>query len=210
MLCTDSFLRLCVTENPNFTTEWYVDADDLLVEAISLDLSERAHQIKPHQDITFDNKYRNWTIPLPICRHGCGIVSMPPPILPHPQHAFWPESMSWLGRIENVESVRIEAANSDKNALVCLVYSLVNSIREGIWKLSLFPKHMVLLSLVAQMIKNPPAVRETWVPSLGREDPLEEDMATHSSILAWRVPTDRGAWWATVHGVAKSWTRLSN
>ena len=45
---------------------------------------------------------------------------------------------------------------------------------------------------------------ETWIQSLGQEDPLEEDMATHSSVLAWRISTDRGAWWATVHGVAKS------
>ena len=44
-----------------------------------------------------------------------------------------------------------------------------------------------------------------WVPSLGREDPLEEGMATHSSILAW-FSMDRGAWQATVHGVAQSWT----
>ena len=46
---------------------------------------------------------------------------------------------------------------------------------------------------------------------LGREDPLEEGMATHSSILAWRIPMDRGAWWATGHGVAESNTteRLS-
>ena len=61
-------------------------------------------------------------------------------------------------------------------------------------------------SLVAQTVKNPPAVQETWVPSLGWEDPLEEGMATRSSILAWRIPMDREAWWATVHGVAKSRT----
>ena len=65
-------------------------------------------------------------------------------------------------------------------------------------------------SVVAQMVKNPPTVRETWVWSLGWEDPLEEGMATHSSILAWRIPMDRGAWWASVHGIAKSWARLSN
>ena len=41
---------------------------------------------------------------------------------------------------------------------------------------------------MAQMVKNPPAVREAWVPSLGGEDLLEEGMATHSSILAWRIP----------------------
>ena len=49
---------------------------------------------------------------------------------------------------------------------------------------------------------------ETWVGSLGQENPLEEGMATHSSILAWRIPMDRGPWWATVHRVAQSWTRL--
>ena len=49
-------------------------------------------------------------------------------------------------------------------------------------------------------------VMETWLQSLGLEDPLEEGMATHSSILTQRIPMDRGAWWATVHGVAKSWT----
>ena len=55
-------------------------------------------------------------------------------------------------------------------------------------------------SLVAQTVKNPLAVQETWVRSLGWEDPLEKGMATHSSILAWRIPMDRGAWWATVQG----------
>ena len=57
--------------------------------------------------------------------------------------------------------------------------------------------------LVTQTVKNPPAMWETWVRSLDCEDPLEEDMATHSSVLAWRIPMDREAWWATVHGVAK-------
>ena len=61
-------------------------------------------------------------------------------------------------------------------------------------------------SLVAQTVKNPLAIWETWVQSLGWEDPLEKDMATHSSILSWRIPMDRGAWWTTVHGVAKSLT----
>ena len=63
--------------------------------------------------------------------------------------------------------------------------------------------------MVAQMVKYPPPMQETWVQSLGWKDPLEEGMATHSSILAWRIPMDRGAWQATVHGVAKSWTQLS-
>ena len=59
------------------------------------------------------------------------------------------------------------------------------------------------------MVKNLPAVQETWVRSLGQEDPPEKEMATHFSILAWRIPTDRGAWRATVHGFAKSQTQLS-
>ena len=46
---------------------------------------------------------------------------------------------------------------------------------------------------MAQMVKNPPTMQETWVQSLGWEDPLEEGMATHSSIFAWRIPMDRGA-----------------
>ena len=58
-------------------------------------------------------------------------------------------------------------------------------------------------SLVAQMAKNPPAMWEIWVQSLGWEDPLKEGMATHSSILAWRISVDRGAWWATVQGLQR-------
>ena len=67
-----------------------------------------------------------------------------------------------------------------------------------------------VVSLVAQTVKNLPAMQETWVWSLGWEDPLEEDMATHSSILAWRFPMDRGAWQVRVHGVEKSRTWLSD
>ena len=59
-------------------------------------------------------------------------------------------------------------------------------------------------SLVAQTVKNLPAMWETWVRSLVWEDALEEGMATHSSILAWRIPMDSGAWQATVHEIAKS------
>ena len=70
--------------------------------------------------------------------------------------------------------------------------------------------------LVAQMVKNLPATQETRVRSLDWEDLLEKGMATHSSILAWRIPwtlensMDREAWQATVRGVAKSQTRLNN
>ena len=53
-------------------------------------------------------------------------------------------------------------------------------------------------------------MQETWVRFLGWEDPLEEGMATHSSILAWRIPINRGTWQATIHGVTKGWTQLSD
>ena len=70
-----------------------------------------------------------------------------------------------------------------------------------------YPFQYSWASLVAQMVKNPPAMWETWVRSLGWEDPLEEVMAAHPSILAWRIPMDRGAWRATVHRVTESQTR---
>ena len=63
-------------------------------------------------------------------------------------------------------------------------------------------------SLVVQLVKNLPAVQETWVRSLGCEDPLEKGIATHSSIPAWRIPMDRGAWRARVYGVAKNQTQV--
>ena len=60
--------------------------------------------------------------------------------------------------------------------------------------------------LIAQLVKNLPAMQETPVRFLGQEDPLQEGMATHSSILAWRILMNRGAWRALVHGVTDSWT----
>ena len=60
------------------------------------------------------------------------------------------------------------------------------------------------------MVKCLPTRWETWVLSLDQEDPLEKETSTHSSTLAWRIPMDESAWWATVHGVAKSQIQLSN
>ena len=73
-----------------------------------------------------------------------------------------------------------------------------------------YPLKYSWLSLVAQMVKNQPAMWDTWVQSLGWEDPLEGGMAIHSSTLAWRIPKGRGPWQAIAHGVAKSQTPLSN
>ena len=70
--------------------------------------------------------------------------------------------------------------------------------------------NVYMASLVAQMVKHLSAVQETQVQSLGSEDPLAKGIVAHSSILAWGIPMDRGAWWATVHGVTKSRTRLSD
>ena len=66
-----------------------------------------------------------------------------------------------------------------------------------------------LASLVAQTVKNLPTMQETQVRSPTQEDPLDKEMATHSSYCL-ENPMDRGAWWATVHGVTKSWTWLSD
>jgi len=58
---------------------------------------------------------------------------------------------------------------------------------------------------VAQLVKNPPVINP-WVGKI----PLEDDMATHSSFLVWKIPMDRRAWQAAVHGVTNSWTQLSD
>ena len=69
-----------------------------------------------------------------------------------------------------------------------------------------YPLQHAWASLVAQMVKNASAMWETWVLSLGWEDPLEKGMATHSSIVVWKILMERKAWWAAVHGVRKSQT----
>ena len=63
-----------------------------------------------------------------------------------------------------------------------------------------YPTQYSWASLVAQMVKNLPAMQETWVPSLDRKNPLKKGMATPSSILAWQIPWTE-AWWAVVHGI---------
>ena len=85
---------------------------------------------------------------------------------------------------------------------------LLSGIREEVFYFYFFP-FFCLFSLVAQSVKNPPAVQETRVPSLDREDPLEKEMATHSSILAWKI-----SWTREPGGlqsmVLQSQARLSN
>ena len=91
----------------------------------------------------------------------------------------------------------------------CIVHAVAKS-RTRLRDFHFHPLQCSWALLVAQMVKNPSAMQETWVQSLAWENPLEEGMATQSSILAWRIPMDRGAWQAVVHGVTKSRTQLSN
>ena len=73
-----------------------------------------------------------------------------------------------------------------------------------------YPLQYSWASLMAQLVMNLPAISETWTQSLGWEDHLEEGMATHANIIAWRIPMGRGAWLATVHGVAKRSQRVGH
>ena len=89
-------------------------------------------------------------------------------------------------------------------SLVAAVYGVTQSWTRLKW---LSIAYLIKASQVAQWVKNLPEmqeIQETWVQSLAWEDPLEEGMTTHSSILAWRIPMDTEAWQATVHRVAKS------
>ena len=92
---------------------------------------------------------------------------------------------------------------------VCVLNKLVQLKKKSLQKLSWLVRWKGA-SLVAPDGKEVACNAGDGVRSLGWEDPLEKGMATHSSILAWRNAIDRGAWWATIHGVTKSWTRQSN
>ena len=98
--------------------------------------------------------------------------------------------------------------------MIMICISLIISDVKHLFMLSIFSYcpsvNLLWAFLMSQLVKNLPAMWKTWIQSLGWEDPLEKGMATHSSNVAWRIPMDRGAWWATVHRVAKSRTRLSD
>ena len=99
-----------------------------------------------------------------------------------------------------------------RNLVIFLLAYFNVLLRMNILNIPILNMHQLViklgLSLVAQTVKNLPAMQKTLVWSLGGEDPLEKGMATHCSIPAWKIPMDRGAWWATVHGVSKSQTWL--
>ena len=78
----------------------------------------------------------------------------------------------------------------------------------GVWPLRDLKMHPSSIRGFSRVsVVNYLPMQEMWVWSLGWEDPLKKEMATHSSILAWEIPMNRGVWWATVHGVAKSRTQ---
>ena len=109
-------------------------------------------------------------------------------------------------RIQSVP--QYHCPNSVVKEVQFVLFSYLETLKEVFSKLFKLKSFLegYRASLVAQMVKNPPVMQETQVPSLEQEDPLEKEMATHSSIPAWEIP----AWQATVCRVAKSWTPLSN
>ena len=120
------------------------------------------------------------------------------------QQRRWVDGLDHKSRLTPVWLLQSES-QSEKTRLACLSNQLPASffffLRRLNW-LWEFPG--------SQLVKNLPTMWKTWVQSLGWEYALEEGMATHSSILAWRIPINRGVCWATVHGVSKSWTWLSD
>ena len=115
----------------------------------------------------------------------------------------------WINMYECICSVCVMCGHAhwlpDVSVLLC-----VNSVNGRWYKCFLYTCYVCMRRLSqfwkVQLVKNSPAMWETWVQPLGWEDPLEKATASHSSILAWRIP------WTIdkVHGVAKSWTQLSN
>ena len=123
------------------------------------------------------------------------LQSMGPQIVRHD----WVTEMNWTCVVRSVDSgARLSGS----------VFWLLLSSYSTLGNL-LKPTRSFRASLVSQLVKNPSATWETWVRSLSWEDPLEEDMATHSSVLAWRISMERGIWWVTIRPVTKSRTRLS-
>ena len=82
---------------------------------------------------------------------------------------------------------------NDRAPVASSEFRAIHIHKEASWDLFCWAHALSWASLVAQTVKNSPAVWETWVRSLGWEHALEDSMATHSSVLAWRIPMDRGA-----------------
>ena len=118
----------------------------------------------------------------------------------------WPARVGWIIRCSSTKaskspSIEFGACQPTKRTKICKRDLVVDSGHPYIWP-TLLNDHVSICrwaSLVAQTVKNMPAMQETWVWSLGWEDPLQKGMTTHSSSLACRIPMDRGTWQATVY-----------
>ena len=116
--------------------------------------------------------------------HQCSQVLRP--VLPG---STWPQGSATRLTV-GPKSSQIQKSNKDQQIMLIgfiirfQMFSLLEANAFNFW----VPSHQVWTSLVAQRLKHLPAMQETWVQSLGWEDPLEKEMATHSSILAWRIP----------------------
>ena len=100
---------------------------------------------------------------------------------PHPGSRGWTHYHHLVAQPPGGSAVKESACNAGDPSLIP---GSGRSPGEGIR----YPLQYYWASLVSQTVKNPPAMQETWVPSVGWEDPLEEGIATHSSIPAWRIP----------------------
>ena len=167
--------------------------------------------------------------------HGGSGIKTPAPFLFEVKHDH--NFSRWLGWVQlkipernDIKRHRENGHNceGDRSSTRALVLAQLEAdVREvlSFWSLKwkdLFPcfplglgppfRNSLAFSLVAHMAKNPSAMLETQVQSLGWEDPLEKGMPTHHWVLGGCLenPMDRGTWWATVHEVAKSWTWLSS
>ena len=120
-----------------------------------------------------------------------------------PLKVHFPPSQSWCFQCLYFEMVILSDTLSvarQRQAASCSYYYLLSMNQMSAM---LLLANMYSGFPAGSVVKNFFTVQEMWVRSPGWEDPLEKEMATHSSILAWEIPWTRGAWWSTVHGVAK-------
>ena len=145
--------------------------------------------------------------PLTLC--SCHIKSLFVPRITHDLSV--PENYAQCSLHENVFSATIAPVSARPSPHYCFCSNVSFGFSGLSQSFCLTLLHSTWGFPGDQAVKKPPAmqeIQETWVQSLGREDPLEEGRATHSSILALRIPWIRGAWRATDHRVARSQTRL--